>query len=167
VEAEGSKVKLVARRHGVSESLLHNWRSAWKAAAAAKPDQVFDMVFAKNNSADEEFNRWTINGAAYPDTMEMVAPMLHPTPGHRYRLRLRNESDDIHPIHLHRHSFELTRVAGKPTSGVIKDVVMLGGYQEAEIDFVADNLGLTLSHCHQQLHMDYGFMALFDYEKQA
>jgi len=40
---------------------------------------------------------------------------------------------------------------------------MLGGYQEAEIDFVADNPGLTLFHCHQQLHMDYGFMALFSY----
>jgi transposase len=35
VEAEGGKVKLVARRYRVSESLLYNWRSAWKAAAAA------------------------------------------------------------------------------------------------------------------------------------
>jgi transposase len=28
VEVEGGKVKLVARRHRVSESLLYNWRSA-------------------------------------------------------------------------------------------------------------------------------------------
>lgn len=35
VEAEGGKVKRVARRHRISESLLYNWRSAWKAAAAA------------------------------------------------------------------------------------------------------------------------------------
>ena len=35
VEAEGGKVKRVARRHRVSESLLYNWRSAWKAAARA------------------------------------------------------------------------------------------------------------------------------------
>ena len=34
VEAEGGKVAVVARRHGVSESLLYNWRAAWKAAAA-------------------------------------------------------------------------------------------------------------------------------------
>jgi FtsP/CotA-like multicopper oxidase with cupredoxin domain len=76
---------------------------------------------------------------------------------------MRNASDDIHPIHLHRHSFELTRTAGQPISGVMKDVVMLGGYQEAEVDFVANNPGLTLFHCHQQLHMDYGFMTLFEY----
>jgi FtsP/CotA-like multicopper oxidase with cupredoxin domain len=46
---------------------------------------------------------------------------------------------------------------------VIKDVVMLGGYQELELDFVADNPGPTLFHCHQQLHMDFGLMALFAY----
>ena len=33
VEAENGKVAVVARRHGISESLLYNWRSAWKAAA--------------------------------------------------------------------------------------------------------------------------------------
>jgi transposase len=35
VEAEGGKVKVVARRHGISESLIYNWRSAWKMATAA------------------------------------------------------------------------------------------------------------------------------------
>ena len=35
VEAEGGQVSVVARRHGVSASLLYNWRSAWKAAAMA------------------------------------------------------------------------------------------------------------------------------------
>ena len=74
-----------------------------------------------------------------------------------------NASDDIHPIHLHRHSFELTKLAGISTAGVMKDVVMVGGYQEVEVDFIANNPGLTLFHCHQQLHMDFGFMTLFDY----
>lgn len=132
-------------------------------AAAAKPDQVIEMLFAKDNAADHGFNRWTINGVAYPNSMDMAEPMFHLRQGQRYRLRLRNASDDIHPIHLHRHSFELTRIGGKPTAGVVKDVVMLGGYQKLELDFVADNPGRTLFHCHQQLHMDYGFMALFDY----
>ena len=35
VEAEGGRVTVVARRHQISASLLYNWRSAWKAAAAA------------------------------------------------------------------------------------------------------------------------------------
>ena len=35
IDAEGGQVRLVARRHGISESLLYNWRSARKAAAVA------------------------------------------------------------------------------------------------------------------------------------
>jgi hypothetical protein len=34
VDAEGGKVMVVARRHRISESVLYNWRAAWKAAAA-------------------------------------------------------------------------------------------------------------------------------------
>jgi FtsP/CotA-like multicopper oxidase with cupredoxin domain len=125
------------------------------------PDEAFNMTFAKDNAALKGFNRWTINGVAFSDTG--MAPMFKLHQGRRYRLRMTNASDDIHPVHLHRHSFELTRVAGRATSGVLKDVVMLGGYQALEVDFVADDPGKTLFHCHQQLHMDFGFMALFDY----
>lgn len=102
-----------------------------------------------------------LNGEAF--SMDTMKPTYTVHEGRRYRLKLRNASDDIHPLHLHRHSFELTRVGGKATTGVMKDVVMLGGFQELEFDFVADNPGPTLFHCHQQLHMDFGFMALFNY----
>ena len=53
------------------------------------------------------------------------------------------------------------RIVGRSTAGVMKDVAMLGGYQEMEVDFTADQTGLVLFHCHMQLHMDFGFMALF------
>ncbi|HYM74430.1 MAG TPA: multicopper oxidase domain-containing protein [Candidatus Dormibacteraeota bacterium] len=138
-------------------------RFAKPGASGPAPDEAFDMIFVKDNAAEEGFNRWIINGVAYPMTGEMAPASFHLKQGKRYRIRMRNASDDIHPIHLHRHSFELTKIFGKPSAGIFKDVVMLGGYQEAEIDFVADNPGLTLFHCHQQLHMDFGFMTLFDY----
>ena len=130
-------------------------------AAAAAPDETIEITVVKHNAALDGFNQWTLNGEAF--SMATLKPAYPVHQGRRYRLKFRNGSDDIHPLHLHRHSFELTRIAGKPTAGVIKDVVMLGGYQEVEFDFVADNPGPTLFHCHQQLHMDFGFMALFDY----
>jgi len=125
------------------------------------PDETIEMTFTENRAANRGFNEWRINDVAF--SMEKMEPMFHLRQGKRYRLRMRNASDDIHPVHLHRHSFELIRIAGKSTAGILKDVVMLGGYQEVEVDFMADNPGLTLFHCHQQLHMDFGFMALFDY----
>jgi FtsP/CotA-like multicopper oxidase with cupredoxin domain len=128
---------------------------------AAEPDEVIALTFTKQNAADHGFNAWAINDAVF--SRDAMMPAYHLRQGKRYRLRMRNASDDIHPIHLHRHSFELTKFAGIATAGVMKDVVMVGGYQEVEVDFTADNPGLTLFHCHQQLHMDFGFMALFDY----
>ena len=169
------------RRHGmgiVAEYAHHVGKAQWVAppkfrwdytkfakpgATAPAPDETFDMTFAKDNAAEEGFNRWTINGAAFPMTGAMGPPAFHLHEGGHYRVRMRNESDDLHPIHLHRHTFELTNIMGKATAGVMKDVVMLGGYQEVAFDFVANDPGMTLFHCHQQLHMDFGFLTLFDY----
>jgi FtsP/CotA-like multicopper oxidase with cupredoxin domain len=141
-----------------------HWNYARFAAAGAdapEPDEVIEMTFAKKNAAEHGFNLWTINDAAF--SSGSMTPAYHLHEGKRYRLRMHNASDDIHPIHLHRHSFEITKIAGNRTAGVMKDVVMVGGYQEVEVDFTANNPGLTLFHCHQQLHMDFGFMTLFDY----
>jgi FtsP/CotA-like multicopper oxidase with cupredoxin domain len=132
-----------------------------RSGTAAEPDEVIVMTFTKQNAADHGFNAWAINDVVF--SKDAMTAAYHLRQGKRYRLRMRNASDDIHPIHLHRHSFELTKFAGLATAGVMKDVVMVGGYQEAEVDFTANNPGLTLFHCHQQLHMDFGFMTLFDY----
>ena len=120
-----------------------------------------ELVIVKRNGALNGFNQWTLNGEAF--SMETMKPMYKVHKGRRYRLKFRNASDDIHPLHLHRHSFELVRVSGKPTAGILKDVVMVGCFQVVEFEFVADNPGMMIFHCHQQLHMDFGFMALFDY----
>jgi FtsP/CotA-like multicopper oxidase with cupredoxin domain len=135
-------------------------RFALPNATARMPDEVIDMTFAKLNAAEHGFNVWTINDVAFD--MKAMQPMFHLQYGKRYRLRMHNASDDIHPMHLHRHSFEITGIAGRPTGGVIKDVAMLGGYQTMDVDFTADQRGLSLLHCHMQLHADFGFMALFD-----
>ena len=72
----------------------------------------------------------------------------------------------MHPVHLHRHSFELVKVAGRATRGVIKDVVDVMARTQVEVDLVADNPGPSLFHCHMQLHMDFGFMTMLEYEGQ-
>jgi FtsP/CotA-like multicopper oxidase with cupredoxin domain len=136
-------------------------RFAEPSGIPAEPDEIIEMTFTKQNAAEHGFNLWCINDRVFPN--ESMTAAYHLRQGKRYLIRMRNASDDIHPIHLHRHSFELTKLAGKPIAGLMKDVVMVGGYQEVEVHFLADNPGLTLFHCHQQLHMDFGFMTLFDY----
>lgn len=128
--------------------------------APAPPERTIEMLIEKRNAADNGFNVWMFNGTAF--SMETNQPVLDLQRDKRYRIRFRNATDDLHPMHLHRHTFEITRIAGTPTAGVRKDVAMLGGYQSMEIDFVADQPGLSLLHCHQQIHMDYGLMLLLN-----
>lgn len=129
-------------------------------ATTSAPAETIELLIEKRNAERDGFNIWTLDGVAYD--MGTKTPQFDLTRSLRYRLRLRNATDDIHPIHLHRHTFEITHIAGSPTAGLRKDVVMLGGYQSLDLDFTADQPGLSLLHCHQQLHMDFGFMALLN-----
>jgi FtsP/CotA-like multicopper oxidase with cupredoxin domain len=113
---------------------------------------TFESKFAGHGAMD----RWLINGRSFPDT-ETVALKQ----GQRYRLVFRNKSMDDHPVHLHRHTFELKKINGRETHGILKDTLLVSAGKEAEVEFTANRPGLSLFHCHQQDHMDMGFMMLF------
>ena len=128
------------------------------ASARPAPDHTIDMVFDKIPSGAGQFNLWQVNGKPYPHDREFVLQQ-----GARYRLVFRNRTDDSHPVHLHRHLFEIVDVNGKPAAGLLKDTVIVPLYGRVTADLIADQPGLTLFHCHIQQHMDYGFKALFRY----
>jgi FtsP/CotA-like multicopper oxidase with cupredoxin domain len=129
--------------------------------AAPKPDESFVLTFRDIGSMHgSQFDTWTINNKSWPNTDPLMVQE-----GKRYRLVFRNGSGDQHPIHLHRHTFEVTRIGDRQISGLKKDVINVMPLDTVEVDFVADNPGDTLWHCHQQLHMDYGFMQLIKYAK--
>lgn len=127
-------------------------------AVTREPDEIIPMRFESKFHGQGNFDSWTINGKSYPDTETIVL-----REGKRYRLRMENRSTDDHPVHLHRHTFEVTNLDGKALSGLNKDVVVVPGNTTGEVDFTASNPGATLFHCHNQSHMDFGFMMLFQY----
>lgn len=126
--------------------------------AIYKPDVTIPLVFTSRFKGHGALDQWMINGKSWPDS----APIqIHQ--GLRHRLIFDNRSMDDHPVHLHRHNFELVSVRGAALSGVHKDVVIVEAGTKVEADLVANNPGNTLFHCHQQDHMDSGFMTLFRY----
>jgi FtsP/CotA-like multicopper oxidase with cupredoxin domain len=139
----------------------------WNYLAFADPEPLppqadtitIPLVFASKFAGHGAMDRWTINGKSYP---EAAVPLL--TPGRRYRLSFINHSTNDHPVHLHRHSFELRRMPGYPqTHGIVKDTVLVDAGTEVDVEFTANHPGPTLFHCHQQNHMDAGFMMLLRY----
>jgi FtsP/CotA-like multicopper oxidase with cupredoxin domain len=127
-------------------------------ASVRVPDEIIPLRFESKFHGQGAFDSWMINGKSFPNTD--VIPLRQ---GKRYRLRMINRSTDDHPMHLHRHTFEVTSIAGKSLSGLNKDVVVVPGNATVDVDFTANNPGDTLFHCHNQTHMDFGFMNLFRY----
>jgi FtsP/CotA-like multicopper oxidase with cupredoxin domain len=126
-----------------------------------EPDARLEMVLTRHDAARSGFNSWSINGTTFSATDPR--PLFRLRRGLRYRLSIRNSSDEILPLHLQRQRLEIVRIAGKPTAGVLKDVVTLGPRQQMEVDFVADDRGPALFYCTRQLHRDFGLIALIDY----
>ena len=127
--------------------------------AVPAPDHRVELLFEKVPGGRGGYNRWTLNGSSWPRTN----PLLTTEHGKRYRLAMTNKSGDNHPVHLHRHTFEVTKVGDKPTAGIMKDTINMTRFSTVEIDFVADDPGPTLLHCHHQDHQDEGFMGLMTY----
>jgi FtsP/CotA-like multicopper oxidase with cupredoxin domain len=154
---------------------LHWSYSAFSAPVTDAPPVAADvinvpLVIESKFRGDGSMEAWTINGKMYPESsIERLKQ------GQRYRLQFINRSMDNHPLHLHRHSFELRTLdtplkpgKNQPTQsvnvrGIRKDVVLVTSETQTDVEFTADNPGNTLLHCHQQNHMDLGFMVLLHY----
>jgi len=143
----------------VAEDLTWDYRIFGDPAPVSQPpDVTIPLVFTSRFKGHGALDQWMINGKSWPHADPLL---LHE--GLRHRLVFENKSTDDHPVHIHRHNFELISIKGASTSGVHKDVVIVEAGTRVEADLVAANPGNTLFHCHQQDHMDMGFMALFRY----
>jgi len=103
------------------------------------------------NSMNMEFNWLLMNGKAGPDITPLVVRQ-----GDRVRIRLINLGMDHHPIHLHGHTFQVTGTeAGRiPESAQYpSNTVLVGVAQARDIEFVANNPGSWMLHCHMPHHM--------------
>jgi len=136
-------------------------RFAKQNAPASEPDELIEMTFAKQNAAEHGFK-----------------PMVHQRPGVFRRDDDRRLSSPPGPALSHPYAQRQRRYSSHPSSSSLLRAhqdcreTSCGdsegcrdgrGYQEVEICFTANNPGITLFHCHQQLHMDFGFMTLFEY----
>lgn len=103
------------------------------------------------NSMNMEFNWLTFNGKAGPATTPLIVRL-----NDRVRLRFINLGMDHHPIHVHGHTFVVTGTEGgrqpKATWGP-KNTVLVGVAEASDVEFVANNPGDWMIHCHLPHHM--------------
>ena len=103
-----------------------------------------------NPAVMPDFNIFTFNSRVWPGTAPLVAKK-----GERVRVRLGNLSMDSHPIHLHGYQFEVTGTEGGrvPTSARYHEAtVNVPVGTTRDIEFVADEPGDWIFHCHKSHH---------------
>jgi hypothetical protein len=103
------------------------------------------------NSMNMEFNWLTFNGKSGPANTPLIVRL-----GERVRIRFINLGMDHHPIHLHGHQFVVTGTEGgrqpESTWGP-GNTVLVGVAQARDVEFVANNPGDWMLHCHLPHHM--------------
>jgi len=97
---------------------------------------------------------WGIGGKPFPKSSP-----LQLREGERVRMQFRNKTMMWHPIHLHGHTFALSG------GGARKDTVnVLPGRSEV-IEFIADNPGQWMLHCHNTYHLETGMATVVSYRR--
>ena len=76
--------------------------------------------------------------------------------GKSYVLRLRNESPNLHPIHLHGLVFLPLKSNLRTLPPLLTDTMLLLKDEVVEISLVADNPGDWAFHCHVIEHQKTG-----------
>ena len=106
---------------------------------------------------------YPINGAIYPDT-----EFLSVREGDRVRVRMINAgSSTFHPMHLHGHQFRVVATDGNPVpepAQLTRNTLPLLPGETYDIEFIADNPGVWLFHCHELQHAGGGMITAVVYE---
>lgn len=109
------------------------------------------------------YNVYTVNGRTFPDVPEIAVKA-----GERVRIRLINAgTSTIHPMHLHGHQFKVVATDGNPVpvaSQLTKNTIALNPGETYDIEFVAENPGVWLFHCHELHHAGGGMIVPLIYE---
>ena len=140
--------------------LSYSQLASFDPSPISTPDVVAPMVLSMQSSP----TRFLINNEAWP----AITPTVVNTGDVVQMDYISNMMGQAwHPMHLHGHHVRLKGTAGGVTHAPIKDTVLLRPtgnlWSSASVQFVADNPGRWLMHCHDMNHMMSGMMTAIDY----
>ncbi|MCX8954468.1 multicopper oxidase family protein [Ruegeria sp. NA] len=182
-EGEGQSAELMAKFPGQPHRAMARLRATGTSAArdlrelrplranpVARPDpdraELHEFVFGwtpEGGAPNDGFcgtlgySFWSINRKPWPgDAAQGTGPLAVLEQGKSYVLRLRNESPNLHPIHLHGLAFVPLRSNLRTLPPLMTDTMLLLKDEVADIALVADNPGDWAFHCHVIEHQKTG-----------
>ncbi len=113
------------------------------------------MTFPSMPMGGMEPNYFSINGKSFPATQTINVRL-----GQRVRLRLITVGQFIHPIHLHGQHFDVVAIDGVEVPADQRrsmDTVTVAPGQHIDVEFIANELGPWMLHCHIAHHTTNNF----------
>jgi len=120
------------------------------ALPAAEPARTYRVTL----TGDMATYRWGI------DASQEAGATMPVREGERVRLVIENQTPMWHPIHLHGQTFQ---VGTGSEGGPRKDTVIVPAMGTVTVEFVADNPGQWLLHCHNIYHAEAGMATVLSY----
>ncbi|UWQ54130.1 multicopper oxidase family protein [Leisingera caerulea] len=171
-ELPGQPTRTMATLRSVGADLARDLRELKPLPAnpVARPDlskaEVHDFVFGWTPEGGPPndgycgsmgYSFWSINRTPWAgDAAKGTGPLAVLKQGRSYVLRLRNESPNLHPIHLHGLAFVPISSNLRKLPPLVTDTMLLMKDEVAEIALVADNPGDWAFHCHVIEHQKTG-----------
>ncbi|MFY0311983.1 multicopper oxidase family protein [Leisingera sp. D0M16] len=171
-ELPGQPARVMAQLRSVGANLGRDLRELKPLPAnpVSRPDlanaEVHDFVFGWTPEGGPPndgyygsmgYSFWSINRTPWAgDAAKGTGPLATLERGKSYVLRLRNESPNLHPIHLHGLAFVPIRSNLRKLPPLVTDTMLLLKDEVAEIALVADNPGDWAFHCHVIEHQKTG-----------
>ena len=123
----------------------------WTGATARAVDETYVLNARRGGEHGIE---WTINGRPWgkhaPTQLE---------PGRWVRVRFKNDSARLHPMHIHGQFFKVIARNGKPVDApYFRDTVLLHGRETIDVGMVPVDWGRWMMHCHILEHAESGMM---------
>ena len=122
-------------------------------------DSTFDRRFELTVARKPGFfdgrpgRQWAINGGVYPDV-----PVFVVDDGDLVEVTIANDTDVVHPMHLHGHHVLVLSRDGEPAAGSPwwSDTLNVLPGESYVVAFRADNPGIWMEHCHNLPHAAKG-----------
>jgi multicopper oxidase len=120
--------------------------------APGRPDRTYKVALGGGDAGYV----WTLNGKPHGQNKPLEVRQ-----GERVRLDFTNSTTMFHPMHLHGHTFQVVNPGG--TAGARKDTTIVRPNEPVSVEFVADNPGQWMIHCHNNYHQEGGMMLTLSY----
>lgn len=127
---------------------------------AKKYNKEYKLVFEDVMDPSSDMGmKYTINGKSFPDV-----PNIKVDKGDTVKITYVNKGQANHPMHLHGHTFKVLTKNGKPVAdGIYKDTLLVKPNETYEVEFVANNPGDWMYHCHDLHHASTGMALMVEY----